>query len=78
MLSWIRSWWSKPVTVEADPAPQVVLPRSIAFATPIATPIVDDPPTPVLSTSFLGELKGDKKMAKAPKSPRTSKLHETV
>lgn len=77
MLSWIRSWWNRPpkITVEADPAAQVVLPRSIAFATPIATPIVDDPPTPVLSTSFLEALKGDKKMAKAPKSPRTSK-HE--
>ena len=69
MLSWVRSWWSKPIPVEADPAPQVVLPRSIALATPVA----DDPPTTLIS--YLGVLKGDKK---APKSPKSSKLHETV
>lgn len=66
MLSWIRSWWSRPVTVEADPAPQVVLPRSIA----LATPVTDDPPTSLMT--YLGVLKGDKKAVKSPKS------HETV
>ena len=69
MLSWIRSWWSKPITVEADPAPQVVLPRSIALVTPVA----EDPPTSLMT--YLGVLKGDKKAVKSPKAP---KAHETV
>lgn len=68
MLSWIRSWWYRPptITVEADPAPapQLIIPRSIALA--------DDPPTSLIS--YLEALKGDKK---APKSPKSSK-HETV
>ena len=68
MLSWIRSWWSRPpITVEADPAPQLILPRSIALA--------DDPPTSLIS--YLEALKGDKKAPKSPKSSKYSK-HETV
>lgn len=70
MLSWLLSWWYRPpkITVEADPAPQVVLPRSFVISTP-----ADDPPTSLIT--YLEVLKGDKK---APKSPKASKLHETV
>lgn len=68
MLSWLLSWWYRPptITVEADPAPQVVLPRSFVLTAPVA----EDPPTSLMT--YLGALKGDKK---APKSPKASK-HE--
>lgn len=71
MLSWLLSWWYRPtVKVDADPAPQLVLPRSFVIATP-----AEDPPTSLVS--YLGVLKGDKKAVKSPKA-QTPKAHEIV